>query len=298
MPSFEIFSAARLRDFPVLRAAVRRSLALLNPDRIVVAVPTGDVKAVQGGLGSDVMVIDENSLLSNFDRPVFQRRPIPYFPQSFGWYLQQILKFEYCRQTEAAHCLVWDADTVPLQSIEFFDGEGRIYLTSAAEYHEPYFYTFERLIGRAAPSANSFISQHMLVRCASMRSLCRKIEQHHAKSWTDALGDILEKHPARRNLFSEYETYANYMLMYEPESVRVRELKWARCENAQAWALSEKALRDACRGGGDFAAYESKDAAWSRIFLKSLEKAPSALKRIAVSVALRRAAAGACRASD
>jgi len=298
MPSFEIFSAARLRDFPVLRAAVVQSLALLKPDRIVVAVPDADVKAVQAGLGSAATVIDENSLLTNFDRWEFQRRPIAYFPRSFGWYLQQILKFEYCRQTEAAHCLVWDADTVPLKPINFFDSEGRIYLTSAAEFHPPYFYTFEKLIGRAAPSQKSFISQHMLVRCESLRSLCRKIEQRHAKSWTDALGDTLERHPDRPNLFSEYETYANYMLLFEPEAVQVRELNWARCENTQAWGLPENALREARGRGLNFAAYESKDAMWSRMFLKSLEKAPSPLKRLAVSVALRRDVAGACKASD
>jgi hypothetical protein len=298
MQSFEIFSAARLRDFPVLRAAVKQSLAMLKPDRIVVAVPESDVRAVQAGLGDGVKVVDENCLLGDFDRAAFQRRSIPYFPQSFGWYLQQILKFEYCRQTEAAHCLVWDADTVLLKQIEFFDGDGRIYLTSAAEYHAPYFYTFEKLLGRAPLSQSSFISQHMLVRCESMRSLCRKIEQRHAKSWTDALGDILERHPDRPNLFSEYETYANYMLLFEPEAVMVRELNWARCENTRTWGLPESALREARGRGLDYAAYESKDATWSRMLLKSLEKAPSVLKRLAVTVALRRAAAGACRASD
>lgn len=298
MPSFEMFSAARLRDFPVLSTAVRQSLALFKPDRIVVAVPKGDVKAVQVGLGSNVTVIDENSLLDNFDRSAFQRRPIPYFPRSFGWYLQQMLKFEYCRQTEAEHCLVWDADTVPLKPIEFFDGEGRIYLTRAAEFHAPYFYTFRKLIGCPAPATNSFISQHMLVRCESMRSLCLKIEGAHSKSWTEALGDILEKHPDRPNLFSEYETYSNYMLLFEPESVQVRELNWARCENPQAWCLPERVLREARGRGLDFAAYESKDATWSRMFLKSLENAPSLLKRLAVSVALRRDAVGACRASN
>lgn len=282
----------------MLRTAVRQSLALFKPDRIVVAVPKGDVKAVQAGLGSNAMVIDENSLLDNFDRSAFQQRPIPYFPRSFGWYLQQILKLEYCRQTEAEHCLVWDADTVPLKPIEFFNGEGRIYLTSAAEFHAPYFYTFEKLMGRPATATNSFISQHMLVRSESMRSLCRKIEQEHAKSWTDALGDILEKHPDRPNLFSEYETYANYMLLFEPEAVQVRELTWARCESPQAWGLPEWALREARGRGLDFAAYESKDAAWSRLLLKSLERAPSPLKQLAVTVALRRVAAGACRASD
>lgn len=296
MPSFEIFSAARLRDFPVLRMAVRQSLALFNPDRIVVAVPKGDVKAVQAGLNSNATVIDENSLLGGFDRSAFQRRPIPYFPRSFGWYLQQILKFEYCRQTQAEHCLVWDADTVPFRPIEFFNGEGRIYLTRAAEYHVPYFYTFEKLIGHAAPSVKSFISQHMMVRCESMRSLCRRIEQVHGKSWTDALGDVLEKHPDRPNLFSEYETYANYMLLLEPEAVEVRNLNWARCENTQTWGLPETVLHEARGRGLDFAAYESKDAAWSRMLLKSLEKAPSSLKQLAVSVALRRAGAGACRA--
>ncbi len=296
--SFEVFLAARFRDFPVLLSATRQCASLWRPSRIVVAVPSQDRKVVQAGLGPSVEVIDENVLLKSFDRESFQKRPIPFFPRSFGWYLQQFLKIEYCRQSPARYCLVWDADTVPLRGFEFLDATGRIYLTKAEEFHEPYFHTFRKLFGVSAPSKQSFISQHMFVECAAMRSMCSLIEERHkAVHWTDALGAILEGHPDRANLFSEYETYANYMLLLEPEAVKVRDLNWARCENSQTWGLPETVLREARGRGLDFAAYESKDAALPRMLLKSLEKAPSPLKQLAVSVALRRAVAGACRAS-
>lgn len=293
MHSFEVFLAARFRDFPVLLAATRQCAALWRPSRVVVAVPSQDRKVVQAGLGSDVEVIDETTLLTGFDRESFQKRPIPYFPRSFGWYLQQFLKIEYCRQSSARHCLVWDADTVPLRAFKFLDATGRIYLTKADEFHKPYFHTFSELFGVSAPFAQSFISQHMLVECAAMRSMCSLIEgRHKVGHWTDALGTILEAHPDRANLFSEYETYANYMLLYEPGKVVMRDLLWTRGESNRTWAVPSQ-QQDAARGAGlDFAAYESKNATWSRALLKSLEKAPQSIKRLAITFALRRSAGG------
>ncbi len=293
MHSFEVFLAARFRDFPVLLAATQRCVALWQPSRIVVAVPSQDRKVVQAGLGAAVEVIDENALLRGFDRESYRKRPIPYFPRSFGWYLQQFLKIEYCRQSSSRHCLVWDADTVPLRGFEFLDAAGHIYLTKAQEFHEPYFHTFKELFGVSAPSAQSFISQHMFVECAAMRSMCNLIEERHKVGhWTDALGTILETHPNRANLFSEYETYANYMLLYEPDKVVTRDLPWKRGETNRTWAVPSQQLDAARSAGQDFVAYESKDATWSRALLRSLEKAPQSLKRLAITFALRRSAGG------
>jgi hypothetical protein len=291
--SFEVFMAARFRDFPVLLAATRQCASLWQPQRIVVAVPSADRKTVQAGLGRAVEVVDENTLLEGFDREAFQSRPIPYFPRSFGWYLQQFLKIEYCRQSDAHHCLVWDADTVPLLPLEFLDADGRIFLTKAKEFHKPYFYTIEKLLGTPAPSRTSFISQHMFVECAAMRSMCRSIQERHAVGhWTDALGLILEKHPDRANLFSEYETYANYMLLFESDKVVTRELHWSRGESNGTWAVPGKQMAEARRAGLSFAAYESKDIAWSRAMLKALERAPEIIKRLALTFALRRSGGG------
>jgi hypothetical protein len=287
--SFEVFLAARFRDFPVLLAATRQCAALWRPARVVVAVPPQDQRVVQAGLGSGVEVVDENVLLSDFDRESFRKRPIALFPRSFGWYLQQFLKIEYCRQSAARYCLVWDADTVPLHGFEFFDSAGRSFLTSAREFHEPYFHTLRELFGVPAPSAQSFISQHMFVECAAMRSMCSLIEERHRVGhWTDALGRILEKHPDRANLFSEYETYANYMLLFEPHKVVTRELFWSRGESRRTWAVPSQQLAEARSEGMSFAAYESKDAMWSRALLKSLENSPQIVKRMAIAFVLRR----------
>jgi Family of unknown function (DUF6492) len=288
MTKFEIFSAARLRDFPILLAAARQCQKLWKPAKLVVAVPGKDVAAVRTGLGGQADVVDENTLLTGFNRHVFQARPIAYFPRSFGWYLQQFLKIQYCLQSSAEYCLVWDADTVPLKPLEYTDEQGRIYLTRADELHDSYFYTIDQLFGVRCRTRTSFVSQHMFVKTSAMRSMCGMIEDHHhVKHWTDALGNILEKHPQKANLFSEYETYANYMLTFEPEAVTVRELAWRRDTNPHAWGIPCKQLNEARRQGLNFVAYESNDVLWSRIFLKSLENAPALIKRFAVLFVLR-----------
>lgn len=293
MSEFEIFSAARLRDFPVLSVAIKGAKTLWPDSRFTVAVPSRDVAAVRRGLAGMATVIDENTLLDGFDRDSYSKRPIAHFPRSFGWYLQQFLKIEYCRQCSSEYCLVWDADTVPLVPLKFLDGSGRILLTKADEFHHPYFHTFRELFGAPPPALNSFISQHMFVDCSSMRAMCKRIEETHCVShWTEALARILEKHPDRENLFSEYETYANYMLLFEPDKVAVRDLRWSRSENRGIWTLPRQQLAEARAAGLSFAAYESNDALLSRILLKSLENSPEAVKKLAVIFALRRGAGG------
>jgi hypothetical protein len=290
MLEFDIFTAARLRDFPVLFAAASQCKKLWPKSRLVVAVPSGDQAVVQRGLRGLATVINENELLVGFDRSAFQSRPIAYFPQAFGWYLQQILKMEYCRQSQSDYCLVWDADTVPLKAFDFLDESGRVYLTKAEEFHHPYFYTISQLLAIVPPAQTSFISQHMFVKCQSMRDMCQMIARiHNVDHWADALGDILEGHPSRENLFSEYETYANYMLAVEPSAVIPRDLMWGRYNSTKTWAVPTKSIASARQRGLFFAAFESRNAVQSRMFHKALERAPSLIKKLAVAFVLRQA---------
>jgi hypothetical protein len=78
------------------------------------------------------------------------------------------------------------------------------------------------------------------------------------------------------------------MLLYEAEKVVTRKLSWERGESNRTWAVPSHQLDAARREGLDFVAYESKDATWSRALLKSLEKAPWAIKRLAIASVLRR----------
>ena len=128
-----------------------------------------------------------------------------------GWYFQQFLKFAFA-YTE--HCkgyyLTWDADTLPLKPICFFEEERPLF-TTKFEYHKPYFSTIEKLTGMTKTTDFSFIAEHMLFRKDLVIELVNligngKVEgENWVQKCINACDDL--SIPS----FSEFETYGTYV---------------------------------------------------------------------------------------
>src|SRR5882762_7103078 len=143
---FEVFAACRARDLPTLCLAVEGLRTHLRPVRITVATARQNFRAFQKALGRSVELADEDELIPDMTLDSIRSMPIPSFPRGAGWYFQQLLKYSWCfKNPEIGHYLVWDADTVLLRPLDFFDDQGRVLMTKSSEYHPPYFATFEQL---------------------------------------------------------------------------------------------------------------------------------------------------------
>jgi hypothetical protein len=150
---------------------------------------------------------------------------LPRQPQRAGWYLQQFLKLSFGQYAGVFRYLIWDADTVLLKPIEFFDGE-MVLLNRAREFNKPYFDTFERLLGYAAPLKSSVISQYAPIESAHVGEMQNQIESRHGREWIEAVlaglpGDFQSE-------FSEYETYGNFLASRYPHKIRLVRHKWLR----------------------------------------------------------------------
>ena len=138
-----------------------------------------DFADFQSALGPDAVLLDENELISTMTLADLKRIPLARLSQGSGWYFQQLLKYQFAfLKPEDDYYLIWDADTIPLRPMEFFDEDGRMLLTKSDEYHRPYFETYEKLLGRPAQRDFSFISQHILVRKTILREMLGEIERH------------------------------------------------------------------------------------------------------------------------
>ena len=94
------------------------------------------------------IVLDENTLIPGltFDKLTKLLR-LHKEGLSTGWFFQQFLKLGFAKTKYAGeYYLTWDADTLPLSHIEFFDGN-HPYFTRKYEYNENYFFTIERILG-------------------------------------------------------------------------------------------------------------------------------------------------------
>jgi hypothetical protein len=180
-------------------------------------------------LGSDVNLIDEDDLIPGMTLAQLRTLKEPGFPQGAGWYFQQFLKFAFAFQkTEDDHYLIWDADTVPLRPMEFFDEKNRMLFTMATENHPAYFETYRKLFGHDPRREFSFISQHIIVRKSILREMLQAIEKNlpGTENWAWKIMSNLQGDGTNR--FSEYETLGHYVKNVHPETAVFRQLPWSR----------------------------------------------------------------------
>jgi len=225
----DVVAACLKRDLPKLaraHASLRRFVAMKRLHVITAEKDFGEFRKV---LGSDVELIDEATMIPGVTLPALKVIPLARLSQGHGWYFQQLLKFQFAfRETGDDFFLIWDADTVPLRPLEFFDVQGRMLVTKAEEFHRPYFLTYEKILGRPARREFSFIAQHMPVQKSVLREMLAEIEAHcpGGENWAWKIMRNLAGEGSNR--FSEYETYGHYLKEKYPERAVFRELPWLR----------------------------------------------------------------------
>lgn len=150
---------------------------------------------------------------------------------SSGWYFQQFLKMSYATICKEDHYVIWDADTIPLNVISFFDDRSGKYLfTMKTEHHKPYFATLEKLFNGEVKKYNhqSFIAEHMIIDTKIMIELIKKIESNKELKGNYFYEKIMYSIDVKNIQgagFSEFETYGNYVMKYHSDKYIMRELR-------------------------------------------------------------------------
>src|SRR5262249_37185497 len=144
--------------------------------KLYVVAPNADCPDIRKRLPQGTEVIPEDEFIPTMTLEQLRTLAVPGFPRAAGWYFQQLLKlqFAFVDLTEDYY-LIWDADTIPLRPMQFFTAEGKMLLTKADEFHEPYFDTYRTLFGTEPRREFSFIAQHMLVQKSIAREMLSRI---------------------------------------------------------------------------------------------------------------------------
>jgi hypothetical protein len=269
-PVFDIVTACRLKDLRTLQLALPRLRAFLPHKRFVVFTAKENISHFMKRLGSSIECINEDEVFSEMKLVDLRNQvALPGFPKGAGWYFQQFLKLSYPRiRPEVQRYLIWDADTVPLRPFSVFGSDGRALLTPAtmeaaqpppgvllnpgtAErmrratcLHPSYFENFNYLLEEKLRPARSFISQHMPIHVPTLCALIKRIEARFdgPEIWPWKI--IKNLRGTSENLFSEYEFYANFALLYAPDFHAIHHLSWSRAGHLSCWRSSETQLRE------------------------------------------------------
>jgi len=126
-----------------------------------------------------------------------------------GWLFQQLLKLNSHKVCNEEHILILDSDTL-IVNPKKFEYKGNYILDFSDEYHKPYFTTFKELLGFKTKMPVSFVCHHMLFKRSHLEALHLYIEKGNNKPWDQAIIELADE--KKKHYFSEYETYANFVL--------------------------------------------------------------------------------------
>ena len=182
--------------------------------------------------------LDENKILEglNFDSVKNEIAKNGADTKNAGWYLQQFLKLGIAKICSDEYYLVWDADTIPLNKIDFFDKSGKPFFNLKREYFEAYFRTIKNIFGLKKQKNESFISEHMLFKTSVVLEMLEKIESNKKlygnSFWQKILtaSNLLHKDFIKtdQRFFSEFETYGTYCTAFYPDLYSYRKLRTLR----------------------------------------------------------------------
>jgi hypothetical protein len=223
---------------------------------------------VLNGLNADVHILFENKINDDLTTQTV-RASLARLGGCFqvdkttGWYYQQFLKMEFSRYISGfENYLIWDADTLLLKRIDFFE-EKKIMITTGREFHRPYFRTIENLLNGESVSAISHISQHLMVNTKHMLDLLRVLEKPSMKWWEGVIDSFNDRDLQQ---FSEYETYSSYCLSRFPMLYKSVDRDWFRYGRSLTGSPLETADVLRLQGLYDFVAFEDWDDGWIKNF--------------------------------
>lgn len=149
----------------------------------------------------------------------------PQFEYRSKWIYQQFIKllsYKVIPELTDSYVVV-DSDTIFLNNINF--DENKFYYCIAEEYHRPYLEPIKILLGINETIGFSCISHHMIFNKSKLSELIDFIENNFDKKpFSESILDILDYNEP--SCFSEWDLYANYMIINHPNFCENRQLKW------------------------------------------------------------------------
>ncbi len=141
------------------------------------------------------------------------------------WIYQQFLKLYSAKVIPELtnSYVVVDSDTIFLRDV-FFDPT-KFYYCKAKEYHKPYLEPIKKLFNIEETIGFSAISHHMIFNKKKLNEMISVVEKRYdSESFFDCVLNILDYNEA--SCMSEWDLYANYMIINYSDMCVHRQLKW------------------------------------------------------------------------
>lgn len=241
-----------INDLEAVFSSVLKFNKIYNINKYVVIVPKADLEAFHLKLDNfkNIEILSEDEVCEKRQFinlcNLFLKNKENYISFRKNWYYQQILKLTYVlddKYFSDNNLVIWDADTIPIKKIDFFDKYNQPYIYgSGYEYHLPYFYTVKKLLGLNSSLLNlscitQFVALNLRIR-KDLRSLfltfnsqyeIKNNEFYVANALLKTLSISGNSSSIIDSKFSEYEFIGNFILnKYKRSKKEQRRIKFFR----------------------------------------------------------------------
>lgn len=279
-PEYDVLIPVAKKDTAFVKNVVTYiNRNLIGCENIYIVTNQKNFQKLQALASSEknVKILDENALVPELNFGIVaecMEKKGAGKEDRVGWYFQQLLKFAFAKSQYAKeYYLTWDADTIPLTPISFFDGETPLF-TKKIEHHKPYFVTLNRILGFGKLVDFSFIAEHMIFKVPIVKEMLDAITVYptsEGNNWVEKIMFACHFAPGQGPYFSEFETFGNYCVKYHPSLYQVRQLNTFRSAGMIRGRHINEKLLDRLAFDLNIASFEAFDAlfpyniTWTRV---------------------------------
>lgn len=210
------------KDFPSLKmciAGIKNNISACNN---IYVVSDSDPNI------SDVIHVPEKNYLSFVQKDKISKMwemKNPSLLHRTKWIYQQFLKIFSAKvipELTSSYVIV-DSDTIFLRDVSF--DNTKFYYCVAEEYHKPYLPLIKKLFDIEDTIGFSTICHHAIFNKEKLNEMIEVVEKKFdGESFFECVLSILDYEEA--SCMSEWDLYANYMILNYPEMCQQRQLTW------------------------------------------------------------------------
>ncbi|MDR0263385.1 MAG: DUF6492 family protein [Sphingobacterium sp.] len=224
-PNYDIVICVGPQHIEIAKVVIKQVKRFFQAKQIYVITNVSHFEKFQPLNLTNLVFVNENELFDRFNFQSvadFLRQKINDGNRA-GWYFQQFLKMEISKIIQSDYYLIWDADTIPLKPIKFFDENEKVLIHKSEENHKPYFETLEHILGIKKTVNYSFISEHFMVQTKLMQKMLLELSTNAENQvWPYYILENIATKDIALSGFSEYETYGSFLNSTNPNSFRLR----------------------------------------------------------------------------
>lgn len=219
-PAIEILVNSTSKDFKYLNTVINHAVAnsYNSIAKISITVPKKEVDdcrklLLENKYNRNIEVKSEDDIL-NYQ---ITNKIKEFFPQKYGWVLQQFLTIEQVINSQFTGVLQVNSDTLILKPFLWLDNNGNQPLFVSSEYNFPYYQLLNKINNQFPIETNSHITHHMMFQPKFLRAI---MNNSNLSSTEHLLDVVLENYDRNTDspMCIEFEFYALGMLAYFREN--------------------------------------------------------------------------------